>query len=205
MLQDHITHGQMDMLNLNIKVAMELGIVMELGMVMEVKVGDKGMVMVRNMELEIREDKERPIDHLVLKAKPITQPVELEELVSIHHPGALAVAREAMVEMGVIRVMVTKRKYRNTKYDFEDVDEEESDTEDSFELEITPQQLSQITPGGGVLKLTLSKKKPLQITAGAPSGEPVPSQTTVKTVYDPREEKRDQPVRGTTNIVQSGS
>ena len=65
--------------------AMELGIDMKLGMVMEVKVGDKGMVMVRNMELEIREDKERPIDHLVLKAKPITQPMELEELVSIHH------------------------------------------------------------------------------------------------------------------------
>ena len=65
--------------------AMELGIDMKLGMVMEVKVGDKGMVMVRNMELEIREDKERPIDHLVLKAKPITQPMEFEELVSIHH------------------------------------------------------------------------------------------------------------------------
>ena len=42
-----------------------------------------------------------------------------------------------------------KRKYKNTRYDFEDVDEEESDTEDSFELEITPQQLSQVTPGEG--------------------------------------------------------
>ena len=28
------------------------------------------------------------------------------------------------------------------------MDEEESDAEDSFELEITPQQLSQVTPGG---------------------------------------------------------
>ena len=55
------------------------------------------------------------------------------------------------------------------------------------------------------MKLTLSKKKPLKITAGAPSGEPDPSQTAVKTVYDPREEKRDQPIRGTTNIAQSGS
>ena len=35
------------------------------------------------------------------------------------------------------------------------MDEEESDTEDSFELEITPQQLSQVTPWGGVFKLTL--------------------------------------------------
>ena len=34
-----------------------------------------------------------------------------------------------------------------TKYDFED---EESDTEDFYELEITPQQLSQVVPGGGV-------------------------------------------------------
>ena len=42
-----------------------------------------------------------------------------------------------------------RKKYRSTKYDFEDVDEEESDTEDSFELEITPQQLNQVTPGGG--------------------------------------------------------
>ena len=44
----------------------------------------------------------------------------------------------------------------------------ESDTEDSYELEIAPQQLSQVTPGGGALKIKLSKKKPLQITAGAP-------------------------------------
>ena len=71
------------------------------------------------------------------------------------------------------------------------MDEEESDTDDSFELEITPKQLSQVTPGGGVLKLTLSRKKPLKITAEAPSGEPDPPQTTVRTVYDPREEIRD--------------
>ena len=32
-----------------------------------------------------------------------------------------------------------KKKFRNTKYDFEDKREEESDTEDSYELEITPQ------------------------------------------------------------------
>ena len=54
------------------------------------------------------------------------------------------------------------------------------------------------------MKLTLSKKKALKITTGAPNGEPDPSQTTVKTVYDPRKEKRDQPVKGTTNIAQSG-
>ena len=92
-----------------------------------------------------------------------------------------------------------KKKYRNTNYDLGDEDEEESDTEDSFELEITPQQLSQVTPGGGVLKVTLSKGKPLKITTKAPSGEEDPSQTTVKTVYDPKKEKGDQTERGTIN------
>ena len=51
-----------------------------------------------------------------------------------------------------------RKEYRDTKYDFEEENEEECDTEDSFEFEITPQQLSQVTPGGGVLKLTLTKK-----------------------------------------------
>ena len=54
---------------------------------------------------------------------------------------------------------------------FENDSHEESDTEDSYELEITPQQLSQVTPGGGALKIKLSKIKPLKITAGAPKRE----------------------------------
>ena len=61
-----------------------------------------------------------------------------------------------------------KKKYRDTRIGFENDSHEESDTEDSYELEITPQQLSQVTPGGGALKIKLSKKKPLKITAGAP-------------------------------------
>ena len=77
-----------------------------------------------------------------------------------------------------------KKRYRDMKVSQEsDSSEEESDTEDSYEFEITSQQLSQITPGGGALKIKLSKKKPLKITAGAPSGsqtipmelEPTPS------------------------------
>ena len=31
--------------------------------------------------------------------------------------------------------------------------------------------MSQVTPGGGALKIKLSKKKPLKITAGAPDGQ----------------------------------
>ena len=42
-----------------------------------------------------------------------------------------------------------KRKFMNTKYDFENKREEESATEDSYELEITPRQLSQVTPEKG--------------------------------------------------------
>ena len=64
-----------------------------------------------------------------------------------------------------------KKKYRDTRIGFENDSHEESDTEDSYELEITPQQLSQVTPGGGALKIKLSKKKPLKITAGAPDGQ----------------------------------
>ena len=61
-----------------------------------------------------------------------------------------------------------KKKYWDTGIGFENDSHEESDTEDSYELEITPQQLSRVTPGGGALKIKLSKKKPLKITAGAP-------------------------------------
>ena len=64
-----------------------------------------------------------------------------------------------------------RKKYRDTEVSFENDSHEESDTEDSYELEITPQQLSQVTPGGGALKIKLSKKKPIKITAGAPKRE----------------------------------
>ena len=73
-----------------------------------------------------------------------------------------------------IKMIKIEKKYRHTKYDFEEEDEEESDTEDSFEFEITPQQLSQVTPGGGVLKLTLTKKGPLKIIT-EPQKKPGPS------------------------------
>ena len=64
-----------------------------------------------------------------------------------------------------------KKKYRDTGVNHENDSHEESDTEDSYEFEITSQQLSQVTPGGGALKIKLSKKKPLKITTGAPGGQ----------------------------------
>ena len=64
-----------------------------------------------------------------------------------------------------------KKKYRDTGINHGNNSHEESDTEDSYEFEITSQQLSQVTPGGWALKIKLSKKKPLKITAGAPDGQ----------------------------------
>ena len=57
--------------------------------------------------------------------------------------------------------------------------------------------MSQVTPGGGVLKLTLTKKGSLKITT-EPQKRADPSQTTVKTVYDPTKEKG--PLQGSKNI-----
>ena len=64
-----------------------------------------------------------------------------------------------------------KKKYQDTGINHGNDSHEESDTEDSYEFEINSQQLSQVTPGGGALKIKLSKKKPLKITAGAPDGQ----------------------------------
>ena len=83
-----------------------------------------------------------------------------------------------------------RKKYRDTRLNFEEKDEEESDTEDSFEFEVTP--------GGGVLKFTLTKRGPLKITTVAQNKRPDPLQTTVKTAYDPTKEK--EPLQGSKSI-----
>ena len=80
-----------------------------------------------------------------------------------------------------------KKKYRDTRIGIENDSHEESDTEDSYEFEITPQQLSQVTPGGGALKIKLSKKKLLKITAGAPDGQ---SETMPMELERPRSTKQ---------------
>ena len=64
-----------------------------------------------------------------------------------------------------------KKKYSDTRVSHENDSHEESDTEDSYEFEVTSQQLSQVTPGGGALKIKLSKKKPLKVTVGTPDGQ----------------------------------
>ena len=48
--------------------------------------------------------------------------------------------------------------------------------------------------GGGVLKIKLSKKKPIKMIAEAPDGEPDSAQTKVKTVHDPTNRRDGQPI-----------
>ena len=104
--------------------------------------------------------------------------------------------------MGEMKVEMIRRNLEITKYDFEVKGEEEIDTEDSYELEISPKQLNQVTPGGGVLKIKLSKKKLIKITAGAPDGEPDPAQTKLKTVYRPISEEGGQlPLGVSSNVL----
>ena len=63
--------------------------------------------------------------------------------------------------------------------------------------------MSQVTPGGGVLKLTLSRRGPLKITTEAQNKKLDPSQTTIKTVYDPT--KEEGPFQGGENIEIKGT
>ena len=79
-----------------------------------------------------------------------------------------------------------KKKYRDTRINHENDSHKESDTEDSYEFEITSQQLSQVTPGGGALKIKLSKKKPLKITAGAPDGQSKTIPMELERIQSPR-------------------
>ena len=55
-----------------------------------------------------------------------------------------------------------------------------------------------MTPGGGVLKLTLSRRGPLKITTETQNKKPDSSQTTIKTVYDPT--KEEGPLQGGESI-----
>ena len=196
--------GTKAMRNLNIGMGIDLDTVMDLSMVMKIRIGDKEMVMEKRYGTE---DKKRP--GKVYRASGTQGHTHYtnhrnRESVKFTPSRGIGGGHRGDDGNGGDKGNGDRKKYRNTNYDLAHEDEEESDTEESFELEITPQQLSQVTPGGGVLKLNLSKKKPLKITTKAPSGEPVPSQTTVKTVYHLKKEKGYQTERGTIDIAQTG-
>ena len=94
--------------------------------------------------------------------------------------------------MGKIKAGMTRGNLEIPNMTLKIKKDKESDTEDFCELEITPEQLNQVAPGRGVLKIKLSKKKPIKITAGAPDGEPDPAQTKVKAVHDPTNRRDNQ-------------
>ena len=96
-----------------------------------------------------------------------------------------------------------KRKYRDTGVSFENDSYEESDTEDSYELEITPQQLSQVTPGGGALKIKFSKKKPIKITAGAPKRESGTIQTKPESIWSSKQSVLSSQVGASSESIQT--
>ena len=95
-----------------------------------------------------------------------------------------------------------KKKYRDTRIGFENDSHEESDTEDSYELEITPQQLSQVTLGGGALKIKLSKKKSLKITAGAPDRQSETIPMELERIQSPKQSVRSSHVDTSSDSTQ---
>ena len=124
--------------------------------------------------------REGPMEGLLLRLKHITPPQGEGSPMEVHYPEEWVVDREMV--MGMVKIKMIKiEKSRDTKYNFEGEDEEESDTEDSFEFEIT-----------------LTKKGPLKITTEAQNKRLDPSQTTVKTAYDPT--KGEEPLQGSKSI-----
>ena len=95
-----------------------------------------------------------------------------------------------------------KKKYRDTRIGFENDSHEESDTEDSYELEITPQQLSQVTQGGGAFKIKLSKKKTLKITAGVPDRQSETIPMVLECIQSSKQSVRSSHVDTSTDSTQ---
>ena len=119
------------------------------GILVKVGIGNRGMDMVEGMAMEI-EISRRALGGTTTQTQ--TQHTTPKERVPYKNtPFRRMNGRQGDGdENGEDKDDKNRKKYRDIKYDFEEKDEEESDTEDSFEFEITPQQLSQVTPGGGV-------------------------------------------------------
>ena len=120
------------------------------------------------MEQEEKEKVTRLIELMEPKPKVIILLMNHKDRAIISQLEVLGMDK---MEMGEMRIEMIERNTGILKLALKNDSHEESDTEDSYELEITPQQLSQVTPGGGALRIKLSKKKPIKITAGAPKRE----------------------------------
>ena len=165
---------------------------------MKIGIGDKGMDMVEGMVMEIKISREGPMGGSATQIQTYYNTPKGRASYRNTPSRRVGGGQGDSNGNGEDKDNKNRKRYRDTKYDFEEKDEEESDAEDSFQFEITPQQLSQVTPGGGVLKLTLSRRGPLKITTEAQNKKPGPSQTTIKTVYDPT--KEEGPLQGDESI-----
>ena len=167
-------------------------------MLMKIGIGDKEMDMVEGMAVETKISSERPMGGPLLKLKHTTPPQREASPIKIHHLEELVVDRETVMGMVKIRMIRIKEDIEIPSMILRKKMRKRVILKILLSLKFTPQQLSQVTPGGGVLKLTLSKKGPLKMTTEAQSRRPDPSKTTVKTVYDPTNEK--DPLQGGENI-----
>ena len=135
---------------------------------------------------------------LLLKLKHTTPPLREGSPMEMHHLKELVVDREMVMGMVRIKMIKTEKDIEIPNMTWKKKMRKKVILKILFEFEITPQQLSQVTPGGGVLKLTLTRKGPLRITTEAQNKRPDPLETTIKTAYDPTKEK--EPLQGGENI-----
>ena len=172
-------------------------------MLMKIGIEDKGMDMVGGMVMEIKISREGPMGGQLLKLKHTTPPQRERSPIEIHHLEELVVDREMVMGMVKIKMIKMGNDIEILNRTLGKKMRKRVILKISVEFEITPQQLSQVTPVGGVLKLTLSRRGPLKITTEAQNKKPDPSQTTIKTVYDPT--KEEGPLQGGENIEIKGT
>ena len=145
---------------------------LEVGYNPKEKNGPKGMAIERDMVLEKRKKEVSPTSQMGLRAKLIILPKDQEKMVGISQQRVLVVDKMGMREM---RVEMIRKKLEIINITLR-IKGKERVTQKIL--------MSQVTPGGGVLKIKLSKKRPIKITAGAPGGELDPAQTKFKTIYE---------------------
>ena len=132
-------------------------------MLMKIGIGDKGMDMVGGMVMENKNQQRRAHGGggQLLKLKHTTPPQREGSPIEIQHLEELAVNREMVMGMVKIKMIKIEKDIEILNMTLKKKMRKRVILKILFEFEITPQQLSQVTPGGGVLKLTLTRRGPL--------------------------------------------
>ena len=144
-------------------------------MLIKIRIGDKGMDMVEGVGIETKISREGPMGGLLLKLRHTTPPQGEGSPIEIHHLEELVVNREMV--MGMVKIKMIKIE--------KDIEIPNMTWKKKMKKRVILKILLSLTPGGGVLKLTLSRKGPLRITTEAQNKRPDPLQTAIKTAYDP--------------------